>query len=260
MELTACTSLRVTEGPAVVRATLCRPSQQNVLHPGLLQELHAVLDHAEAQPDCRLVVLEGEGGVFSMGMDVGSASRAGTPTVDQAARGAEDFMALMRRLTTTPRLVVSVVDGQVAGGGVGLVAASDLVYATERSRFSLPEALWGLLPCCVAPFLIRRVGFQPAYSLTLTTAPIGAREAARARLVDEVADDPDALVRRLTYRMTKIDEATLGRAKRYMSDLGFLDARIERLAVEEFAAVMTSATARARLDGFASDHRLPWEA
>src|SRR5204863_9100504 len=118
-----------------------------------------------------------------------------------ADRGGAAFFGLLRRFTTVGRVIVSIVDGRVTGGGVGLVAASDLVYATERSSFGLPEALWGLLPCCVLPFLIRRVGYQPAYAMALSTQPVSAQEALRSHLVDAVADDPTALVRRLAARV-----------------------------------------------------------
>ena len=60
-------------------------------------------------------------------------------------------MALLKRLTLTPKVVVACIDGKVIAGGVGIAAAADLVVATPRSEFSLSEALWGMLPCCVVP-------------------------------------------------------------------------------------------------------------
>lgn len=260
MELTTGhETLRVTETPGALRVTLSRPERQNSISPVLLRELHDVLDRAESRPDCRVVVLEGERGVFSMGMDFAAASATGTITHADAVRGGQDFLGLLKRFTTTPRVVVAKVDGRVAGGGVGLVAASDFVYATERSQFSLPEALWGLLPCCVAPFLIRRIGFQPAYSMTLSTQPIGGAQALAVRLVDELADDPEPLVRRLTFRMTKIDEPTVASLKRYYQQLWILTEATESAAVAEFARLMSSPTVQGRIADFAATRRMPWE-
>ncbi|WP_406284362.1 enoyl-CoA hydratase-related protein [Streptomyces sp. NBC_00209] len=253
-------ALRVTSEPGILRVALHRPGRSNSIDPVMIAELHQALDLAEANDDCRLVVIEGGDGVFSTGMDLVEAGGSELPDDASAREGAERFLGLLRRFTTIPRIVVAKVDGQAAGGGVGLVAAADFVYATERSRFSLPEALWGLLPCCVAPFLIRRTGFQKAYAMTLSTQPVDALRAASFQLVDEVAEDPEPLVRRLAFRSSKLDGVTLGDLKRYYRRQWFLSDAHEEAAVEEFARLITSDGVRGRLQDFAQHQRLPWEA
>ncbi|GAA3452365.1 enoyl-CoA hydratase-related protein [Dactylosporangium matsuzakiense] len=253
-------ALIVEERREVLRVVLNRPERQNSINDVLLAELHAVLDLAERSPHLRIVTLAATGPVFCSGMDFESASRNGHNRDDIAARGGEAFFDLLHRITTVPRLVVSLVDGRVTGGGVGLVAAGDLVYATPASTFGLPEALWGLLPCCVLPFLIRRTGFQPAYAMTLSTLPVPAEQAERFHLVDEVADDPAPALRRLASRLTKFDESTVGAAKRYFGDLCFPAEQQRRVAVAEFSRLMSSPAVQHRIAAFASHQRLPWEA
>jgi len=234
--------------PEAVRVTLSRPTIDGTL----IGELHEALDAAERAPDCRMVVLQGGDGTFSTGMDFAEAIGDGDP---EGAR----FFGLLRRFTTVPRVVVSIVDGKVAAGGVGLVAASDLVYASGRSTFALPEALWGLLPCAVLPFLIRRVGFQKAYAMTLSTLPVSAAEAAGCHLVDAVTDQPSALLRRLTYRLTKLDGSIVGDVKRYAGRLWPVPDEVERVAVEEFARLVGSPAVQRRMADFATHRRMPWE-
>jgi len=234
--------------PETVRVTLSRPT----IDAALIGELHEALDLAERSPDCRMVVLQGSDGTFSTGMDFAEA-------VSDGNRDGAGFFALLRRFTTVPRVVVSIVDGQVAAGGVGLVAASDLVYASSRSTFALPEALWGLLPCAVLPFLIRRVGFQPAYAMTLSTLPLSAAEAAACHLVDTVADQPTAPLRRLTYRLTKLDGSVIGEMKRYAGRLWPVSDDVQRLAVDEFARLVGSPAVQRRMADFATHRRMPWE-
>jgi polyketide biosynthesis enoyl-CoA hydratase PksH len=207
--------------------TLARPAQQNVINTTMLRELSAALDDAENAPGCHGVVLEGADGVFSAGMDF----------EDRSADG-NAFMALLRRFTLSRRVVVSLVDGAVTGGGVGLAAASDLVVATPRSKFSLPEALWGLLPACVLPYLIRRIGFQRAYRMALTTQPISGAQALDWALVDEVGVEPKETVRRLLLRSAQIDPETIAALKRYARGLSGIDAGVERRAVEELTRLL----------------------
>lgn len=254
-----CQSLRMECRGAVLRAVLDRPGRQNAINDVLLADLHTVLDRAEHDPQVRAVVLSATGPVFCSGMDVADATRTGQTRDEIADRGGALFFKLLERITTTPRVVVSLVDGRVTGGGVGLVAASDIVYATERSSFGLPEALWGLLPCCVLPFLIRRVGFQPAYAMALSTMPVSGRRAERVCLVDEVAADPEVPLRLLTTRLTRLPPGIVGDAKRYA---GRLVAPLDELgsaAVAEFSRLMSAPAVQRRFANFASRHQMPWE-
>jgi polyketide biosynthesis enoyl-CoA hydratase PksH len=230
------------------------------INQALVGELHAAIDRAEGTPGCGLLVLEGDAeGVFCTGMDLAEAARDGSAGHAEAARGGAEFLGLLKRMASTPVVVVSAVDGRVAGGGVGLAAASDFVYATPRSQFSLPEALWGLLPACVAPFLIRRVGFQRAYAMTLSTLPVTADRAAACQLVDEVADDLGVPLRRLAFRLGKVAAPTVAELKRYFTSMWILGGEMERAAVDEFARLMTSDRVRGAITDYALRQRLPWE-
>lgn len=250
-------TLYVRAGAGILRVTLNRPEQQNSINGAMMAELHSALDQAARSPDCRIVVLEGSSGVFCTGMDFAEAiGGSGNGT---AALGGQQFLGLLGRLTLIPRAVVALVDGRVAGGGVGIAAASDFVYASPRSTFSLPEALWGLLPCCVLPFLIRRVGYQAAHAMTLSTLPVAADKAQALHLADELTEDFDGALRRLCARLGKLDPSTIGDAKRYLRQLWPVPEDAGNMAVAEFARLMSSPQVRDRLSAFASAKVLPWE-
>ncbi|MGV9388613.1 enoyl-CoA hydratase-related protein [Streptomyces olivaceus] len=262
------------QDPAVLRITLDRPERGNTVDAALIADLHAALDGAEESGTCRLVVLDAPGQVFCNGMDMGEAAgdRGPEPVHDARAEPVhatghpglqEDsgsaFFGLLRRLTELPRLTLACVDGRVAGGGVGLAAACDLVHTTERGVFSLPEALWGLLPCSVLPFLARRTGLRTASTMTLTTLPLTAREALDRGLADELSADPGPLTRRLLSRLTKTDARMIGEAKRYLSALRPVTAEDERRAVTGFARLAAVPGVREDMARFAAEGRYPWE-
>jgi polyketide biosynthesis enoyl-CoA hydratase PksH len=253
-------TLRAHAESETLCVTLDRPEEQNAINGTMVEELHAVLDEAEDSPECRLVVLQGANGVFCAGMDFAAAGTQDELSSEVSARdAAETFIDLLGRLTEFPKVVLARVDGRVAGGGVGLVAASDLAYASERSTFGLPEALWGLLPCCVLPFLIRRAGFQPAYAMALSTLPMTAAEARESRLVDAVTDDADEVIGRLRQRLTRMDGSTVGDLKTYARRMWFLSEQMERTAVEEFSRLMTTPAVRERISALVAGQSLPWE-
>ncbi|SNY24422.1 enoyl-CoA hydratase-related protein [Paractinoplanes atraurantiacus] len=245
----------LTERTATLRTvSIDRGDGANSVDEAMVARLHEALDRAEADPDCRMLLITSGDGVFSTGMNLAAAASGEAP--EAAGRA---FFDLMRRFTGVPLMVAAHVDGQVAGGGVGLVAACDLVLASERSTFALPEALWGLLPCCVLPFLVRRIGFQRAYAMTLTTRPVPAADAARSGLADEVAADLTGPVRRLAYRAGKLDTATVAALKRYAGALWPVTAETRELAVGELGRLMATPAVHERLTAFAESGRLPWD-
>jgi len=142
---------------------------------------------------------------------------------------------------------------------MGLVASSDLVVANPQSQFSLSEALWGLLPCCVLPYLIRRIGYQAAYRLTLTTQPIQGEEAYRLQLVDELSEHPNENIRRLLVRLNRIAPDTLKAMKAYFRKMWIIDEKMEQTAVDNITQLIQSPGVQNNIKNFVKYQRFPWE-
>lgn len=256
MDMTALAApLRVERDVAWHRVTLMRPEEKNSLTPDLVEGLAQALTDCETDPSARAMVIEGCDGYFSNGMDLAAAAER------SAVRGAggEAFVSLLDRFTTADVVVISLVDGQASGGGLGLVAASDFVFATPRSRFSLPEALWGLVPCLVAPYLIRRAGFRLCQRLALSTLAIDAEDAARSGLVDAVEELPSKSLRILLSRLRRVQPNSSGEAKRYLRSVWMLDDAMIDTAMDKLEQLLGSPEMVQRLRGFADDQRLPWQ-
>lgn len=83
-----------------------------------------------------------------------------------------DYITTLQRLSTNNMATISLIDGKVVAGGVGIAVASDIIIATPDSSFSLPKLLWGLIPACVLPYLIRRIGPQKASMLASPARPL----------------------------------------------------------------------------------------
>ena len=250
--------------PDVELGQISRIRLDPTISNAMLADLHAALDAVERTTECRVVVVEGTDAVFCAGMDFADDSGTGTGTGTGDADSARAFFRLLRRLTETPHTVLAKVVGRASGGGVGIAAACDLVIAGPDAVFSLPELLWGLLPCCVLPFLIRRIGFQSAYAMTLTTQPVTAEAAKLTRLADEVAADPEQLIRRIAFRSVRLTESALRDAKRYCATLAThatvapITTDVEDRAVTELARLLGTPEARAAMGAFAQRQEFPW--
>lgn len=251
MEYPTYKAVEVKSIPFGIRITLNRLKEQNSINLLLIQELGQVLDSVEQDTDCRVIILSGQQGVFCTGMDFKESNH-------QFSSGA-DYMKLLRRFSLMQKVIIAEVDGIVMAGGIGLMAACDLVVATPRSQFSLPEALWGLLPANVLPYLIRRIGYQKAYQLTLTTQTITAAEALECHLIDELTETLDDSIRRYLIRVVRLDGETIQNMKAYFRRLWIITESMEEMAVAELGKLISSTKVQENIRNFVEHQKFPWE-
>jgi len=119
--------------------------------------LRLALDAAASDPAVRVVLLTHRGPVFCSGMDLSSAAAApaGVLVAHEARR---EYSALLVDLARLGKPVVAAVNGAVAGGGMGVLAACDLAVGADDARFSTPEVDVGLFPYMALAPLVRCIG------------------------------------------------------------------------------------------------------
>jgi enoyl-CoA hydratase/carnithine racemase len=191
-----------------------RPDRRNALNRAVTDGLIAAVDAAEADPECRVVVLTGSGDrAFCAGADLDRAAD-GAPFADPAAPG-NAIGALLARLERCPLPLLARVNGAALAGGLGLVCACDLAVASESARFGTPEARVGLFPMMILPHLLRVIPERPLLEMCLTGEPIYAQEALRIALVNYVvpADELDAKVQWLVERIADASPTALRMGK-----------------------------------------------
>ncbi len=250
-------TLLAEENQGIINVIFNRPNANNSINTEMLAEINMVLDYAEKSPNNKLIVLQGSDKFFCTGMDFKEFSQVADEHQDD--KHADLYMQTIRRFSLIPKIVVTKVEGQVTAGGVGFVAASDYVIATEHAQFSLSEALWGLLPAMVLPYLIRRVGFQKAYSMTLTTQVVTAEEAYSAHLVDNLTNNPDQAIHRLWLRLRIINETTLKHMKEYFRKLWIINNSVEEEAVKVISALLSDSKTKENITNFVNLNKFPWE-
>jgi methylglutaconyl-CoA hydratase len=170
----------------VVRVTLDRPERHNAFDDAMVGDLDAALRRVGAHPSARVVILAARGPSFCAGADLEWMRRMANAS---EAEGLADAMALagaVHRLDALAVPTIALVQGRAFGGGVGLVAACDIVLAAPEASFRLSEVRLGLIPSVIAPYLVAAIGPRHARRYALTAEEIGAHEARRLGLVHEV--------------------------------------------------------------------------
>jgi crotonobetainyl-CoA hydratase/dehydration protein DpgD len=174
----------------VAYVTLDRPDVLNAMNQRMHQELAAIWDDVEADDDVRLAVLTGAGDrAFSVGQDLHERAlldRQGVTPSTFGSRGQPGWPRLTERFTLS-KPVIARVDGYALGGGFELALACDLIVASDRAVFALPEATLGLVPGAGGAFrLARQLPLKVAMGYLLTGARMTAQEALGFGLVNEV--------------------------------------------------------------------------
>ncbi|GMU52529.1 MAG: hypothetical protein AMXMBFR33_16750 [Candidatus Xenobia bacterium] len=220
------------------------------LSPETLAGLAHQLERAAAE-EARIWLLEGQAGIFCRGLDL--ALMGQTPST-------QDFAACLASLVEAPVPTVALVDGETLGGGLGLAAACDLVLATPRSTFGLPECLFGLLPAIIMPVLLQRMSPQKARLLAMVGSSRTAEWAQASGLVDEIApeDSLERVARRWSRDLARGVGA--GRLRSFVS-------QAERLELAEGLArgvlitdeLLAEPRVQRRVRDFVEHGRAPWE-
>jgi enoyl-CoA hydratase/carnithine racemase len=138
--------------------------------------------------DGRALVLDHTGTVFCAGVDLRERAAAGADQTRHSSLLGE----LLRALWEHPRPVVCRVGGAVRGGGMGLVACSDVVVAAPEATFGFTEVRVGVAPAIVAGIALQKVPLGPLLPTLLTGSTFDAVEARRLGLVTVVSDDSTA--------------------------------------------------------------------
>lgn len=180
-------TLRVETTDGVATITIDRPEKRNALNAQVRQELIAALDALETDDATRVVVITGAGEkAFVAGADIGEFAERTPIEQREAMEGRRAFTVLAE----FPRPTIASINGYALGGGCELALACDLRIAARSARLGQPEVNLGILPGGGGTQrLPRLVGMGRAMRLILTGELIGAEEAERIGLVDEVVDD-----------------------------------------------------------------------
>jgi 2-(1,2-epoxy-1,2-dihydrophenyl)acetyl-CoA isomerase len=188
------------------RITLNRAERLNALTVEMAGALMAALDAAEADPNCRALLLTGAGRGFCAGQDLTAIADARPADVGALL---EQYNPLIRKLRALPIPVVCAVNGVAAGAGANLALACDIVLAARSASFVQAFAKIGLVPDCGGTwFLPRLVGAARARALAMLAEPLPAETAAewgliwRALADEELIPEAEALAARLATQAT----------------------------------------------------------
>jgi len=244
---------------AIGTITLNRPEKRNALSLELLEALRDLLTSIGQKDDVRVVIIKGEGKVFSAGHDI---SQLVNREMTDYKTIFDTCIEVMEKIQRLPQPVIAQVHGVATAAGCQLVAACDLAVAEEGTLFGTPGVKIGLF--CTTPGvpLVRAIGRKRALEMLLTGRMISAREAEQYGLINKVvpADQLAAETRALAERIAEASPLTVSIGKEaFYTQVNLADFQAYDYAKQVIVTNLFAEDAKEGLSAFLEKRRPTWK-
>jgi methylglutaconyl-CoA hydratase len=204
---------------------LNRPDVHNAFNAVMVRELRGALAAFRDDASVRAVVLSGRGRSFCSGADLNWMREIIRYSYAQNLQESTALSNFLHELYAFPKPTIARVNGTAIGGGTGFLAACDIVVADAGAQFGLSEVKIGLVPACIAPYIVRRTGEGRARRYFLTGERFDAKRAAEIGLVNDVTPPGglDAKVDEIAALLLSSGPEALARCKELLTRVPGMD-------------------------------------
>jgi enoyl-CoA hydratase/carnithine racemase len=241
--------IKIDNGGGILSLTMARPDKKNALTNEMYGALADAIESAETDPTVRVVLIRGEGDMFTAGNDVDEFAAIATDGV----QGEQHVSRFLQALARSSRPLVAAVQGRAIGIGVTMLLHCDLVVLAENARLSTPFVNLALVPEAASSLLMPlRIGYARAFEMFALGEAVDARSALAWGLVNRVVplDKLDSEARALAARLAKQPAGAVSATKRLMRNPEVLMAQMQ-VETEQFVARLKSIEAREAFTAFA---------
>lgn len=178
--------VKIDQLQGVTTLTLNATNVRNAFDNIMIEQLNQHLNTLKQDPNCRILVLKGEGEHFSAGANIQWMRRMAEASQHENHQDALKLAQLLYQLNNLNKPTIALVQGSVYGGALGLIACCDIVLADQNTRFCFSEVKIGLVPAIVCPYILEAIGQRAARRYMLTAEPFDSDTALTLGLVHEV--------------------------------------------------------------------------
>lgn len=241
---------------------LARAEKHNALSRAMMDELTQAAADLGADASVRVVVLAADGASFCAGGDLGWMREQMAADDSTRRDGARALAGMLSALNLLPKPVIARVQGNAFGGGVGMMAVSDIVVAADTARFGLTEVRLGLIPATIGPYVLARMGEPAARRVFFSARLFDAAEAVALNLVSRrvAAVDLDAAVEAEVAPFLQAAPGAVAAAKAQCRALGpRIDAAVIEDSIDRLVAVWQGAEAPEGISAFFEKRKPGWQ-
>jgi enoyl-CoA hydratase/carnithine racemase len=248
----------LTEEAHIATLTLNRPEATNSLNAETLYELRDITAYLRTRKNVWVVIVQGQGDYFSIGMDVDVIKGR----LDQSEQVNRQYLLSLQQpldeFEALEKPTIAKLHGFCIGGGLILALCCDFRIASQRTIFSLPEVKLGIPVLWGTQRLTRAVGAAAAKEMILLGGRFKARAAQAYGLLHQVVppDELDKTVAALAAKFQRLPPRTVGMAKRIINSGHNLSMRdSQNLEIDAQAELLDSPDLREAIESYSEKRR-----
>lgn len=218
------------DSQGVLHVILNRPEVRNAFNPDVMDDLAHAFGVEALKDSVKAIVLRGSGSTFCAGGDLNWMKKAVDYTYEENLADTRKLSQMFALMNECPKPVIGAIQGAAIGGGVGLVSVCDIAIASAETQFSLSEVRLGIVPACIGPFVIAKIGASQARRFFMSAERFKAQEAKEIGLIHQVVQDSNELEKSVQSFLKMILQCSpnaLSVAKRLVLDLSWPERRAQ---------------------------------
>jgi methylglutaconyl-CoA hydratase len=254
-------TITYTKENLVAKIILNRPEIHNAFNEVMIQDLIDVFRNISKDNEVRVVVLTGNGKSFCAGADLNWMKKVVDFSYEENLKESLELAEFFYLIYSLPKPTIARVNGAAIGGGAGLVAVCDMVIASDKARFSLSEVKLGLVPACISPYEVRRIGEKNCRELFLTGERIDAQKALNFGLVNQVVphDELDNAVDELVKQLLNSGPNALAMCKKLLQNVPLMSFdEVKKYTAEMIASLRMSEEGQEGMNAFLQKRKPKW--
>lgn len=214
------TTIETTNENGIFTIWLNRPEVHNAFNKTMLEELAECFEDVKSI-EAVCVILRGRGKSFCAGVDLNWMKDVAKNSYEINYKESLLLSKCFYAIYTCPKPAMALVHGVSLGGANGLLSACDLAYCTDDATFSLSEVKIGIVPACISPYVVKRVGEYGTRELMLTGKRIHGKEAEAIHLVNKSVPpgELDATAEETTSHLRSSGPAAMAHGKRLIHEV-----------------------------------------
>jgi len=255
------TTLKFEKKADVAHVIFNRPEIHNAFNSTVITEMSLAFYGIAKDESLRAVILTGEGKSFCAGADLNWMKAVKEQGYETNLNESNSLADLFYQIYTCPLPVIGRINGAAIGGGTGFVALCDVAIAAKLAVFSFSEVKIGLVPACIGPYVIKKMGEGRARELFISGERMNAERALQVGLINKVVDDDklDKAVDELLETIISSGPQAVAMAKKLISE-------VSTMTHEEFKPYTAEMTSRLRvseegqegMDAFLNKRKPKW--
>lgn len=243
------------------KISLNRPEVRNAFNPEMIEELRQSFLEVQTKSEIRAILFKGEGKAFCAGGDLNWMKEMINFSQEQNKKDSLELYTMFETIMNCALPIITVVQGSVFGGALGLIACSDYVIAESKTQFCFSEVKLGIAPAVISKFVLKKSNLGFVGPMMISGKVFSATEAKHMGLVHLVCDDEslnDQVVSTLEWFKEVGPEATKV-TKKLIHQVSTLDEKVaKQLTTSAIAEIRVSKEGQEGLKSFLEKRKPSW--